>query len=72
MFGVFPLEFLFDARIVFFPEAREVPGYLDRPLTRRKNLDHEGNSFHRNTDCSLDAVQVLDGLGNGRLPILFQ
>jgi hypothetical protein len=58
--GIFALEFLFEARVVFAPEAGEVLGDLDGTHVGGEDVDENGNAAHRDFWGGVDVVQLLN------------
>jgi hypothetical protein len=69
MFRVLATELLFDFRVGFFPEGREILGYLNWSVIRRQDLDDDKDTSIANAQRSLNPVQILYASGkDGRLP----
>jgi hypothetical protein len=58
--GIFALKFLFEAGVVFAPEAGEVLGDLDGTHVRGEDVDENGNAAHRDFGGGVDVVQLLN------------
>lgn len=54
------MEFLFQSRVVFTPEAREVLRDLDRARVRREHMHKDWNAAHGDFGCGVDVVEFLD------------
>jgi hypothetical protein len=68
MFRVFATEFLFDFRVGFFPEGREILCNLNWPVIRRQDVQDDGNAPTANAQGSFNPVQILyTGGKDGRL-----
>ena len=70
VFGVFALQFLFDLRISFFPEGRQVLGGLDRAMVGSEDLEKNRDASFADRQRSVDSIQVLDARCEERRLIL--
>src|SRR5258707_354919 len=66
MFWIFALEFLFEPRVMFAPEAGEVLGDLDWAHVGRKDVEEDGDATHGDFWSSIDVVEFLDAKGDVR------
>ena len=66
MLGIFALQFLFEARVVFAPEARQILGDLNGTHVGRENVDEDRDAPHRDFGCGVDVVEFLNAQGDMR------
>ena len=63
---IFPLQLLFDLRITFLPEGREIIRDLDRAMIRRQHLDPQRHPAGPDRESALHSVEILDARGDRR------
>ena len=62
--GIFALEFLFEAGVMFAPEPGEVLGDLDWAHVGRQYVNENWNAAHGDFRCGVDVVEFLDAEGD--------
>src|ERR1035437_4735874 len=63
---ILALEFLFDPRVMFAPEAGEVLGDLHGPLTGSQDVQQHRDAAHRDAGGGGDTEELLDAQGDVR------